>query len=184
MKNKKWIGILAVLWSLGYAVALKAEDMGKGEQAGDQPAMEEGMDSHGGSGRWKEKLGLSDSQASQVKDVFKKNRESMKPLMDQVKIDMDTLQQKVDTKASDADIKKLLDSLSSDRDKLQEGRKKMEAQLKGILNPTQQAKMVLLMKQRAKGMMGKWKGKGYRDGQSKDGGNAAPAGKTGGAEAN
>ena len=135
--------------------------------SGDRPEGMQGGMMGGHLEKMKEKLGLSDSQASKLKDFFKKQMEDMKPLRDQVKIDMDTLQQKVDTKASDGDVKKVLDALSADRKGMEAGRKKMEDQLKEILSPTQQAKFVLGMKERGREMMGKWMGK-RRDG-GKDG---------------
>ena len=127
----------------------------------------------------KEKLGLSDDQVSKLKDLFKSQGETMKPLRDQMKIDMDTLQQKVDTKASDGDVKKLLDKLEADQKEMQAGREKMKDQLRAILTPTQQAKMVLGMRKMGMGMMERWKG---RHGLKKDGKDGSPAGGDGNAQ--
>src|SRR5580658_9005793 len=175
---KKWmvLGSLLAALTFGFALAVQADD-DQAAPGGDKPAA---MDDNGGPdgmqggmmgghfGRMKEKLGLSDSQASKLKDLFKKQMDEMKPLRDQMKIDMDTLQQNVDTKASDADVKKVLDGLSADRKNMEAGRKKMEDAVREILNPTQQAKRVLSMKDRGRQMMGKWRHGGKGDG--KDGG--------------
>jgi Spy/CpxP family protein refolding chaperone len=179
---KKWtvLGSLLAALTFGLALAVQADD-DQAAPGGDKPAA---MDDNGGPDgmqggmmgghfdRMKEKLGLSDSQASKLKDLFKKQMGEMKPLRDQMKIDMDTLQQKVDTKASDADVKKVLDALSTDRKSMEAGRQKMEDSVREILDPTQQAKLVLSMKDRGRRMMGKWKGKWHHDGKGdgKDGG--------------
>jgi Spy/CpxP family protein refolding chaperone len=155
-----WVGSLAVSLLAGFALAVRAED--------DKPMM-------GGPGRierMKEKLGLSDDQVTKIKDLFKKKGQENKPLRDQVKIDMDTLQQKVDSKASDGEIKKVLDALSADRQKLESARREIEDQLKTILTPTQQAKFVLSMKERGREMMGKWM-KNHKSKMNK--GNDAPS---------
>jgi Spy/CpxP family protein refolding chaperone len=178
---KKWTVLTSLLAALtfGFALAVHADD-DQAAPGGDKPAA---MGDNGGPDdmqggmmgrhfdRMKEKLGLSDSQASKLKDLFKKQMEEMKPLRDQMKIDMDTLQQKVDTKASDTDVKKVLDALSADRKSMEAGRQKMEDAVREILNPTQQAKLVLSMKDRGQRMMGKWKGKWHHDGKGdgKDG---------------
>ena len=164
----------------------------------DQPAMGGGMENGGpgggmmGEGRvdqWKEKLGLSDEQVSKLKDLFKSQMDIMKPLRDQMKIDMDTLQQKVDAKASDADLKKVLGTLSADRKNLDSARQKMEDQVRGILTPTQQAKFVLGLNNKGKQMMkkmwnqrhGKGKGPGNDSGNPPSDSNApGPSGNAGG----
>ena len=153
-----WIGSLVAGLLAGSMLVARADD--------DKPMMG-GED--GGTGRiekMKEKLGLSDSQVTQMKDLFKKQMEGNKPLRDQMKIDMDTLQQKVDLKASDSDIQKLLDKLEGEQKEMSRSREKMKDQLKSILNPTQQAKFVLGMRARGKEMMGKWM-KRRKDGMNK-----------------
>ncbi len=145
---KKWTvwGSLLVALTFGFALSAHADD-DPGGPGGEKPAA---MDGNGGPDgmqggmmgghfdKMKEKLGLSDSQASQLKDLFKKQGEDMKPLRDQMKIDMDTLQQKVDAKASDGDVKKVLDALSADRKGMDAARQKMEDSVREILSPTQQ----------------------------------------------
>jgi Spy/CpxP family protein refolding chaperone len=178
---KKWTvlaGFLAAL-TFGFALAVHADDdqaAPGGEKAapmGDNggPDDAQGGMMGGHFDRMKEKLGLSDGQASKLKELFKKQMADMKPLRDQMKIDMDTLQQKVDTKASDADVKKVLDALSTDRKNMEAGRQKMEDSVREILDPTQQAKLVLSMKDRGREMLGKWMGKWRHDGKGdgKDG---------------
>jgi|GEM_PF-1664140 len=176
LKMKKWMICASLLAGLifGFASSAKADEgapagnddkPGMGQNTGDE---HEGMDGGAMGGRldkMKEKLSLTDSQVSQLKTLFKKQMENNKPLRDQERIDMDTLQQEVDANASDADIKKLLDKLDGERKTLQSSREKMTDQLRTILTPSQQAKMVLGMRQKGMGMMGKWmrKHKGMHD---------------------
>lgn len=190
MRKFMWFGGLMAALFLGFGLVAHAEDQGMGDGGG-----KPGMDDHGDWGgkghmadRWKKKLGLNDSQVTQLKDAFKKQQEEVKPLRDQVKIDVDTLQQKIDTKASDSEVQKQLDALSADRVKMEAKRKKFEEQLKTILTPTQQAKFVLGMKRRGMMMRGKWMhhGKDGMDHRGKKGkkGDAkkAPADDTGTAQ--
>ena len=101
----------------------------------------------------KKRLDLSDGQVSKLKELFKKQREEAKPIRDQLRIDMDKLRQKVDTKAADSDLKDLLDQLQKDRQTLQSAREKLTDQLRDILSPAQQAKFVLGMRNRGMKMM-------------------------------
>ena len=175
MKRMIMSGMLlaAVLWG-------NAAFVGAGEQAppaGDGPsAMDQGMGGMMGQDRlekMKEKLGLSDDQVSKLKALFKSQRSVTKPLRDKLKSDMDDLQKKVDAKASDADLKKVLDSLSDDRKNLEAARQKMVDQIREILTPLQQAKFVLAMRERGEKMMGKWmkhhRDMGDSDANGKDG---------------
>ncbi len=145
--NGLWMGSLIGILFVGTSWVVRAEEEGSmmGNEKGGVNQVE----------KMKEKLGLSDSQASKLKDLFKKQREDMTPLRDQMKIDMDTLQQKVDMKAPDSEIKKLLDKLDADRKGMESGREKMKDQLRAILSPTQQAKLVLGMRSKGMEMMGK-----------------------------
>jgi Spy/CpxP family protein refolding chaperone len=178
VRMKKWTFLVSLLLALifGSIPAVHADE-DQAAPGGDKPAA---MDDNGGPDgmqggmmgghfdRMKEKLGLSDSQAAKLKDLFKKQMEETKPLRDQMKIDMDTLQQKIDTKASDADVKKVLDALSADRKSMEASRQNMEDAVREILSPTQQAKFVLSMRDRGRQMMGKWMGK-WKHGGKGDG---------------
>jgi len=186
---KKWMALMSLLAVLtfGWVLAVQADDdqtapggdkpAAMGDNGGDPDGMQGSM--MGGHFDWmKKKLGLSDSQATKLKDLFKKQMEEGKPLRDQMKIDMDTLQQKVDTKASNDEVKKVLDALSVDRKSMEASRQKMEDAVREILDPIQQAKFVLSMKDRGRGMMGKWKGKWQHDGKG-DGNDGAGHGGNG-----
>jgi Spy/CpxP family protein refolding chaperone len=170
------VGIFATALFLGYGLAKADDSMAADNQSGDQPAMNadhpDHMDHDGmGKGRiehLKEKLGLTDDQATQLKEAFKKQEEAIKPLRDQEKIDVDMLQQKVDTKASDSDIKALLDKLKEDHKTVQDAQERSMDKMRTILNPTQQAKWVLSMRDR----MGAWGRRGWdhkKDDGKKDG---------------
>jgi Spy/CpxP family protein refolding chaperone len=177
------LGCLAMILVWGTSAVRAQDDPPTGDDGG-QPAMRHKGDWGGKdhmADRWKEKLGLSDSQVTQLKDAFKKQMEEAKSLRDQERIDRDTLQQKVDLKTSDSEIQKLLDTLSADREKAEAKRKKFEEQLKSILSPTQRAKFVLDM---GRGM-NRWKGRNWdRDGKGHDwkGGKGKPKGSSNAAD--
>jgi len=159
------VGSLATALFLGYGLA-KAEDQSQpaNDQVGDHPAMQDGDHGNGedrGKDRiehLKDKLGLTDDQTTQLKEAFRKQEEANKPLRDQEKIDIDTLQQKVDQKASDSDLKSLLDKLEKDRKQIQEVQQNSMDKIRMILDPTQQAKWVLSMRRGSMGH-GRWDGK-------------------------
>lgn len=163
---------LASTLFLGYSL-VRAQDTNPpaGDQSGDNSAMKS---DHGDWGEkrmdhMKEKLGLTDDQAASLKTVFKKQMEANKPLRDQERIDIDTLRQKVDSKASDSDIKQILDKLKVDRKQLQEAQERSIEKIRSILTPTQQAKWVLMMEHGLMGR-GKWNGKkgDWKKGHKKD----------------
>lgn len=182
MNRKIWLAGLLAASLIGAAWTAYADD-DQAPAGGDPPAMGQGMDGGMGGGwmmdRAKKNLGLTDDQASKMKDLFKSQMEANKPLRDQMKIDMDTLQQKVDLKASDADIKKLLDKLDGEQKEMQASRDKMKDQMREILTPTQQAKMVLGMRRMGMGRMHGWKGHGH-PGWNKDGKKDGKDGNSGG----
>jgi len=147
MKKNVWLAVLMAAALAGAWQVVRAQDDPAPKGDGDKPALCHGMNNGGEMGmgpmgRLREKLGLTDEQATQIKDLFKKQMESNQPLRDQMKIDMDTLQQKVDMKASDGDLKKLLDKLDGEQKQMQASREKMKDQLRAILTPAQQAKFV------------------------------------------
>lgn len=173
MKKLIYLGSLLTVLVLGPVMTIRADENQPSTGDGEKMGMKGDMDSpEAGKGRlekMKEKLGLTDAQATQLKDLFQKQREDTKPLRDQVKIDMDTLKQKVDTKASDSAVKGTLDALSADRKAMQSDREKFMEKIRTILTPTQQAKFVLGMKARGGEMMKKWKEHGKRpSGEGKD----------------
>ena len=139
---------LAFALSLGSTLRAAAQDDDKPAGEKGHPAgswEEKGGWERGPLGMMKKKLDLTDDQASKMKELFKKQREENEPLREQTKIDMDTLRLKVDSKASDSEIKKVLEALSADQKKMEEDRGKMKEELSAILTPTQKAKMLLDM---------------------------------------
>jgi len=157
-------GALGLALVLVLGTALKAAAQEGDKQEGDRNHSEKSWGDRAGfgmgpMGRMKEKLGLTDDQAAKVKELFKRLGEETKPLREQAKIDMDTLRLKVDSKAPDSEIKKILEALTLDRKKMEEGRKKLQDQLALILTPTQRAKMIMRLEERGGKMM---KGMGGR----------------------
>jgi Spy/CpxP family protein refolding chaperone len=100
------------------------------------------------------KCDLTSDQKTKLKSIFKKQRESTQPLVDQIKVDMATLQQKVDAKAGDEDIKTILVNLDDEKNKLANVRDSFEDKLDNLLTPTQEAKFLL-----AKTGHNKWENK-------------------------
>jgi Spy/CpxP family protein refolding chaperone len=104
--------------------------------------------------KMKKDLGLSDDQVEKLKALFKSHREELKPLQEKMKTDVDTLRTKKEAKATDSELKPVLDLLSADRKNMQDLRQKQQEQIRGILTPDQQAKMVLNRPFKGKGGLG------------------------------
>jgi Spy/CpxP family protein refolding chaperone len=164
------LAVFSAVLILGFAPRLYAQDQdavdnGSLTNMGEDP----GWQGDGGTDGWKDKFGLSDSQAGKLKDLFKKHRGETQAVVDQIKIDLDTLKLKVDTKASDDQVQALLDALKADQKKFRAQTDAFTDQLKPILTPTQRAKFLLAVMEHWKwgrGMMGhpgmekgKWKHK-------------------------
>jgi Spy/CpxP family protein refolding chaperone len=151
------LGLLALVSA---APRLHADDMDKGMAKGGHGDGMKGM------------LGLSDDQAKQLKDAREADAKAMKPLMEKMKLDLDSLRVLVDKKASDSDLKDALAGLKADRKAVEEQRaKQMEASAQ-ILTPLQQAKWVINMADHmGRGGMGGEEGgwhKGMQHGGDKD----------------
>ncbi|HUO56858.1 MAG TPA: hypothetical protein VMV05_01660 [bacterium] len=92
----------------------------------------------------KAKLGLTDEQLSKINQILHKNGEDERLQMDQMKLDMDTLVQKLNDKASDSEIGKTLDAISADQKKMDDLREGKTDSLRSIMTPTQMAKFMLI----------------------------------------
>lgn len=110
------LGVLASGLFFGTILTAYADDPATNDNNGPaQVGGDHGWNKKDWGDGWKDKFGLTDDQSKQLKDLFKKQREETKTLADQMKIDMDTLKLKVDSKASDGQIKALLDKISSEK---------------------------------------------------------------------
>ncbi len=138
------LGALASVLFFGTNLTAFADDPPTSDaNAPAQKSGDRGWNNRGWGDGWKEKLGLTDTQSQQLKDLLKKQREETQALWDQIKVDMDTLKLKVDSKASDDDVKALLDKLSTEKKEMQVKREHFIEKSRGILTPTQQAKFLL-----------------------------------------
>jgi Spy/CpxP family protein refolding chaperone len=148
MKKKFWlVGLFAAVLA-GSALTVQAQDhpapagdngsqaVAAGAQPGGWP--QGGIDLE----KMKGKLALTEDQVSKLKDVLKLQMECERSIRDQMRIDMDILQKKVDSNASGADLKKILDILAADRKAMEANRQKMEDMAREILTPLQQVKMI------------------------------------------
>ena len=136
-------GSLATVLALGSAVIVRAQDEGPTDK------QDQGKGNNhkgwGHFGGFKEKLGLTDEQAAKLKDLFKAQREETKPLRDHLRIDIDNLRLQVDSNASKSELAATLDKLSGEKKALRTAQEKFQQKLRGVLDPKQQAQMVLSM---------------------------------------
>jgi Spy/CpxP family protein refolding chaperone len=137
------------------------------------------MDKDGKGGMLKEKLGLTDEQVAKFKDARKADREAMKPLMEKMKTDVDSLRVLVDKKASDKDLSAQLDVLKADKEAVDEQRKKQMDAMAADLTPLQKAKFVINMADHMNRGMGGRGGWHHGDKDGKGGGDKGPDDKGG-----
>ena len=137
--STKGLAVLAMGIFFGLGVSASAHEEGMNMQMGEG----RGWDKGGWDEGCQKSCGLSDSQAKQCKDLFKKQREETQTQCDQMKVDMDTLKLKVDAKAGDDEIKDLLAKIETQKDKLKTIRDGYMVKFKATLTPTQQAKFLM-----------------------------------------
>jgi Spy/CpxP family protein refolding chaperone len=128
-------------------------------------------DTHGADQHWdkfdglKKRLGLTDDQVSQWKEVEKGQKDQAKLLRDKESADKANLVLLVDQKASDDALSAALKTLKSDRAAIEAQKAKTDDAIAGILSPTQQAKLLI-----AEGQWGKHGGFGRGHGGPGHGG--------------
>lgn len=174
----KTLGLaLAVGFFFGTILVVHADDPSAKDDNGSAPkGSDHGWNKKDWGGMWKDKFGLTDSQIQKLKDLMKKHKDETQALTDQIKIDMDTLKLKVDSKASDDEIKTLLDNLLAEKKSMQAKQQSFIDEARTILTPAQQAKFLL------KGMvpgMGGWGGHGMWGHRGKMDSGSCPMGKGG-----
>jgi hypothetical protein len=87
--------------------------------------------------------------------------ESMKPIHEKAEADFKKLKEQVDAKASDSDVKSTLDDLKKNHEDMEKQEEKHHDEVSSILSPTQQAKFMLMM--REKHEKGEHHGKGKKE---------------------
>jgi len=122
--------------------------------------------------RMKERLGLTDEQAAKLKDLRESNQKEMRALQDKVQDETTAIKRKLRDGAGDSVLKPLLDKLQADHETLQAKRKANMDKMREILTPTQQAKMLVMMGRRMGpggwgGRDGQWNHKDGRKGGDK-----------------
>jgi hypothetical protein len=111
------------------------------------PSLSLRADEEGGmSAKIKEKLGLSDEQASKFRDENKQHHEAMQPLRDKRKGLMKSLEDQVKAEAGDSAIQATLQDLEAVQKEIDTENQRHVDALKAMLNPTQQAKVLLAMR--------------------------------------
>ncbi len=88
-------------------------------------------------------LGLSDAQASKIRDLFANGDREISRLNDRIKVESDYLVKKLQLGYSDSEIQNSVDELNKDEKKIQAIQNRVRDDMKLILNPVQQAKFVL-----------------------------------------
>jgi Spy/CpxP family protein refolding chaperone len=113
----------------------------------------------------KEKLSLSDDQASKLKSAWEAEKAAVKPLFKEAKENHRRLEEQVRGLASDKEIQVTLDQMDAVRKAMTAEHQKLEATLASVLKPYQRAKLHLLMAEHMKkhgGMGGHGRGEGER----------------------
>jgi Spy/CpxP family protein refolding chaperone len=98
-----------------------------------------------GSGMWKQKLGLSDDQATKLESAMKAHRAALQPLREQQGTALKTLGQQIKSNAGDSAVQGTLDQLKSLEKSVQAENEQFHQTLASFLTPTQQGKMLVGM---------------------------------------
>ncbi len=119
-----------VLILLGPAGLLKAEE------GGDATSVNKALE-------LKEKLGLTDDQVAKLKVIAESEKAEYKPLILSGLADVKILGDKLKTGASDAELNPVVDRIEATRKSVEAAKTKYIAQVRTVLNPTQQSKLVV-----------------------------------------
>jgi Spy/CpxP family protein refolding chaperone len=108
----------------------------------DDPAKNADASPHG---QWAEHcpLGLSKDQQQKMKDAFKAERETMKPLRRELRDALLKLKDMVEDKASDTDLQAAMDRVAKAKTALHTEKEQFRAKMDGILTASQRAKKLL-----------------------------------------
>jgi Spy/CpxP family protein refolding chaperone len=98
--------------------------------------------------RWKEELGLSETQVEKLKSLHERRRDD-RSFRRAVRDLRQKLEDQIEDKASDADIAATLEQLEAAEARLREAREKQRTEREAILTPTQRAKLRLGRLERA-----------------------------------
>jgi hypothetical protein len=177
--SKKMLGIMVLAAAAGIGSRAVADDAAAGAATSaaapaaapasvapaGQMAGEQGEGGKGG--KFAAALGLSDDQLGQFRSEEKQHREAMKALMEKGKAGFEKLAGQVEAKAGDDELKATLDSLEGVKKDREAEDSRHIAALKALLNPTQQAKVLL---RDARRMMEEMKSMGKAEGGAPDAG--------------
>lgn len=125
-----WLACLAAVLFSGPVAVVKADEGNDGAQQALQ---------------MKDKLGLTDEQVAKLKALIEAEKAEYGPLVKQQMADLKTLGEKVKAGAPDAELKPLLDKLESQRQAIENAKTSHIDKARAILNPTQQAKITLVI---------------------------------------
>jgi Spy/CpxP family protein refolding chaperone len=137
-----FVGILAVAIVFAVVHLALAQEQGGSDKA--DGGKGDGQQKWGHFDGLQKKLGLSDTQETQLKNLFKSRSEEVKPLRDQLQLDRDKLRLLVDKKAAESQLTDSMDKVNSDQEALKSDREKFRQKMKGILTPQQRAQMMVL----------------------------------------
>jgi Spy/CpxP family protein refolding chaperone len=128
-------------------------------------AMSHEGEGHEGKGaKMMEKLGLSKEEAAKVQEARKKHRDTMRPLNSKRRDLMEKLEDQVEDKAKDSEISATLGQLEAAQKDIHAAQASHIAEMKTLLTPMQQAKVLLGMKRHmGKQMMKRMHGHGDDD---------------------
>ena len=142
--------------------------------AHDMGCMEGGMTGrHGKGDHFKEALGLTDEQVAKMRSINESRDKAIKPLRRKQRDLTMKLKDRIEDKASDAEIKPLLTEMRANREAIKAQAKQFRDEKNAVLTPTQQARMMLMKMHRHGGWShqkheGFGKDNGRRDGHEDD----------------
>jgi len=190
LKRLALAGSLLAGWCV-YPLAVRADDsstapaagLDKGTTQGPPPQDVNGTNPAAGpqgdpmDGAWidkaKDKLKLSDDQVTRLHKAVADEKNAVTPLQEDMKTQIHSLVQKLQSGAGDDALKPVLDQIDQDNQAFAADRQKTTEAFRDILTPTQQAKILLSMTVKRMKMM-----REMRDGTGSDGGNSPDNGGT------
>ncbi len=95
--------------------------------------------------KFKKILGLTDDQTKKLQTMASNEKGELEPLVKQMIVDLKYLNDKLNIGSKDEEIKPIIETINSNRQKMESIRNKYIDQSRDILTPTQQGKVILLL---------------------------------------
>jgi Spy/CpxP family protein refolding chaperone len=147
MNKTLWFGAIVLVLALGPQGKLWADEAPTAAANGRQAWGPGGEGMGPRLAKMKDALGLTDEQVAKIQAIADSQKDAINALRQQTLTDMNDFRAKSKAGAKDEELKPLVDKIKTDRESMQEIRKKLTDQFQAVLTPEQEAKLEVIVEQ-------------------------------------